>query len=174
MDQAIFNATIEQVEFAYAYLSLYNDSQWAKLAMGNTAWHIRTNLEKMLNLNSATNESSMPYKLAVFAAHDTTVMPFLAAVLKHNWDGHWAGYASLVTIELYESSADAGNSSADLFRIVYNSIPQLVPGCDDTLCDINILMEALSFGEQFMSCSVPEGERHYCLCMCFDLSVCVL
>jgi hypothetical protein len=138
------------VEFTYAYVSLYNDSQWAKLAMGNVAWHIRSNLESAIN-------NQQHQKLVLFSGHDTTIMPFLASILKENWDGHWAGYASMVTIELYESAADPDSldPSDDLFRIVYNGVPQTVPGCDDTLCKASVLLEALSFGEERMSCSVP-------------------
>jgi hypothetical protein len=88
-------------------------------------------------------------------------MPFLAAVLKANWDQQWAAYAAMVTIELYDSAADPDSldPSDDLFRIVYNGVPQTVPGCDDTLCGVNMLLSALSFGQEFMpGCAVPSVE----------------
>jgi hypothetical protein len=34
MTDALFNATVDQIEFTYAYKSLYNNSLWAKTAMG--------------------------------------------------------------------------------------------------------------------------------------------
>lgn len=49
MTDALFNATVAQVEYTYAYPALYNDSLWAKTATGNTAWHMRTNLMGMIN-----------------------------------------------------------------------------------------------------------------------------
>lgn len=154
MNESIFNATIEQVMYTEAYLNLYNDSQWAKLAMGNTAWHIRTNLENVMYNTSSSANSSLPLRLAMFSAHDTTIIPLLAAILKDNWDRQWSGYASLVTIELYAGSASS--TVPYLFRIVYNSVPQLVPGCPDTLCDAQILLDALAFGEEDMPCSATD------------------
>eukprot|EP01039_Chlorochromonas_danica_P008062 gene8062-8892_t len=152
MTEEIFNATLEQVQFTQAYLQLYNDSQWSKLAMGNTAWHVSSNLQNVLyNTNNSLN-SSKTLRLAVFAGHDTTVMPFLASVLGVEWDGLWPGYASLVTIELYSGSA--ASSVPWLFRMVYNSDPLLVPGCDDYLCDATILLDKLGYGQQYMPCSV--------------------
>jgi hypothetical protein len=88
-------------------------------------------------------------------------MPFLAAVLKSNWDQQWASYAAMLTIELYESAADPDSldPTDDLFRIVYNGAPQTVPGCDDTLCSVSVLLDALSFGQEFMpGCAVPSVE----------------
>ena len=152
MNQEIFNATIAQSETAYAYLCLYNDSQWAKLAMGNTVWHIRSNLETALQNSSANG--TVPLKLAVFGGHDTTIMPLLAVILQENWDKKWPGYASLITIELY-GNADA--SQPDLFRVVYNGAAMMVPGCSAYLCDVNVLLDILAFGQEFMpGCSVSE------------------
>lgn len=155
MNEEIFNATIFQSEFTMAYLNLYNNSRWAKLAMGNTVWHIRSNIENILYNTSSSTNSTDPLKLALFAGHDTTVMPFLAAILGSNWDGVWPGYAALVTLELYSSKQ---NTSEYLFRMVYNAKPQLVPGCNDTLCDINILLDRMAFGQQYMPCSVIDSD----------------
>ncbi len=157
MNDVLFNATIAQAEFTYAYFSLYNDSQWSKLAMGNTAWHVRNNLQSAVQYNSSASNSTSapPLKLALFAGHDTTIMPFLAAVLADGWDRMWAGYAALVTIELYEAAA--GDASY-WFRLVYNGKPQVLPGCNDTLCDVAVLLQALSFGQQYMPCSIAEEQ----------------
>lgn len=81
-------------------------------------------------------------------------MPFLAAVVGDQWDGKWAPYASLITIELYESST-LGES--DLFRLIYNSKPLMVAGCNDYLCNIQNLIDALDFGEPSMPCSVDDA-----------------
>lgn len=155
MTDSIFNATLDQVNFQEAYLNLYNDSQWAKLAMGNTAWHVRSNMENIIYNYSTSPNATNPLRLALFAGHDTTIMPFLAAVLKENWDRIWPSYAALVTIELYAGSASS--TSPYLFRMVYNSVPQVVPGCGDTLCDAQILLDALAFGQEYMPCSTTEA-----------------
>lgn len=52
MSDAIFNATVAQSEYTYAYMSLYNNSLWAKTAMGNIAWHMRNNLQNMIDGSS--------------------------------------------------------------------------------------------------------------------------
>lgn len=157
MNETIFNATIAQVMYSEAYLNLYNDSQWAKLAMGNTAWHVRSNMENVMYNTSNSLNSSLPLKLAVFAGHDTTIIPFLASVLGDTWDKQWSGYASLVTIELYEGTAASGVDW--YFRMIYNSEALLVPGCTDTLCDATVLLDKLSYGEESMPCSVsPDSD----------------
>lgn len=149
MTQEIFNATIASEEYTQAYLNLYNNSQWAKLAMGNTAWHIKTNIENLIN--NSTSDNTHPYKFALFSGHDTTIQPFLSAVAGENWDLLWPGYASMITIEVYNGSALA--KSDYLFRMVYNSQVLTIPGCSDSLCDLNTLLNALSFAEENMACS---------------------
>lgn len=159
MNETIFNNTLAHVEWQYAYLNRYNDSQWAKLAMGNTAWHVRTNLLNALYNSTSSAKSNTPLKMALFSGHDTTIQPFLAAVLRENWDGRWPAYASMVTIELYRTIESETTPAADpvdnyLFRIVYNAKVMTVPGCPDTLCTARLLVDALSFGQENMPCSV--------------------
>jgi hypothetical protein len=155
MTDAIFNQTVAQSEYTYAYMSLYNDSLWAKTATGNTAWHMRNNLQNMMSGGVGTT----PYKFALFSAHDTSVMPFLAAILGDAWDGRWAGYAYLVSLELYTASATSDLGAGNFyFRLVYNGKALLVPGCTDTLCDANVLLDVLSYGQQSMPCSVSDDE----------------
>jgi len=152
MTDEIFNATIAQVEYQQSYLYLYNNSQYAKLAMGNTAWHVRTNIQNMLNaVNAGTPSSAL--KFALFSAHDTTVMPFLAAIQGNLWDRIWAPYASMVTIEIYKASNPSSTPSGYYFRLTYNSKAIKIPSCSDYLCDLNNLLTALSFGEEKMPCS---------------------
>lgn len=52
MTDAIFNATVAQAEYSYAFMALNNDSLWAKTAMGNIAWHMRNNLQNMISGSS--------------------------------------------------------------------------------------------------------------------------
>lgn len=159
MNESIFNRTIAHFEWQYEYLNRYNNSQWAKLAMGNTAWHVRTNLLNIIYNSSSSLHTSTPLKLALFSGHDTTIQPFLAAILRENWDGHWPGYASMVTIEVYTTIESETVPSVNaienyLFRIVYNAEEVTVPGCLDALCPMQVLVDALSFGEEYMPCSV--------------------
>eukprot|EP01033_Poteriospumella_lacustris_P021413 gene21413-15890_t len=65
----------------------------------------------------------------------------------------------MVTIELYRTIESETAPAADpvdnyLFRIVYNAKVMTVPGCPDTLCAAQLLVDALSFGQENMPCSV--------------------
>mmetsp|Transcript_17391 Transcript_17391/g.29386 ORF Transcript_17391/g.29386 Transcript_17391/m.29386 type:complete len:575 (-) Transcript_17391:186-1910(-) len=156
MTEEIFNATLAQTTLAKVFKYRYNDSQWSKIAQGNTAWHVRTNLQKVVDGDSTA------IKFLLYSGHDTTVMPFLAALLQHHWDRQWSPYAALVSIEVYTASASSpvgtdNGGSGFYFRLVYDGVPQLVPGCGDVLCDVNILLEGLAFGQQFPAqCSISD------------------
>eukprot|EP00600_Ochromonadales_sp_CCMP1393_P010783 CAMPEP_0175005836 /NCGR_PEP_ID=MMETSP0005-20121125/5522_1 /TAXON_ID=420556 /ORGANISM="Ochromonas sp., Strain CCMP1393" /LENGTH=485 /DNA_ID=CAMNT_0016261101 /DNA_START=82 /DNA_END=1539 /DNA_ORIENTATION=- len=149
MSDAIFNATVDQVEYSYAYMALNNNSLWAKTGMGNTIWHMKSNLQAMMN--------GGPLKFALFSAHDTSVMPFLAAILGDAWDGKWAAYAALVSLEVYgASSSSAVGSGGYYFRMVYNGKVLRVPGCTADLCDLNTLLDVMSFAQEDMPCSATD------------------
>lgn len=107
-----------------------------------------------MNIRSSAGAST-PLKFALYSAHDTSLMPFLAAILGERWDGRWAGYAYLISIELYSASAaSAVGTGGYYFRLIYNGQALLMPGCDDTLCDVNVMLDALAFGKESMPCSV--------------------
>ena len=53
MTDELFNSTIAQVEFSYAFKSLYNNSEWAKLAMGPLINDIRDRI-----VSAVANDSS--------------------------------------------------------------------------------------------------------------------
>lgn len=145
MTSSLFNDAINYTEFKYAYMSTYNKSYYSKLALGRIVYDIRTRIEYAINSTDYNN-------FVLYSGHDTTIMPLLAGILGNNWDRKWANYASMVSIEIYNSSIE-GNS--DLFRIIYNGVQQQVPGCQKTgLCNISLLLEALSYGQETMPCDL--------------------
>jgi hypothetical protein len=149
MTDELFNASIAWAETIWAYRALYNNSWWSKLAMGRPLWNIKTRMQ------DAADGGDSYLQLVVYAAHDTTVMPMLAAIFGDQWDGLWAGYASLLSFELYETPTPGQH----LFRIIYNGNPLVVPGCGDTLCDMDVLMDVLSFAQEYMPCEAePSAE----------------
>jgi hypothetical protein len=99
MTDELFNTSISEVEYIYGYQLLYNNSLYSKLAMGNPLWKIK---QRILAATTAGNEDF--YQFVLIGAHDTTIMPMLAAMLGESWDGLWAGYASLLTFELYNTT----------------------------------------------------------------------
>ena len=88
IDDQIFNLTVQYVEESFARVSLFNDSYWSKVAMQNLTSGIRKEIIK-----SVENEENA-LKFMLYGAHDTTLMPFLAALLGENWDGRWVIFTS--------------------------------------------------------------------------------
>jgi hypothetical protein len=96
------------------------------------------------------------------AGHDTTLSALLAGLLGEAWDRKWPPYAALLAIELYsakprqESTNTRSGTDNNLitdrpqayFRMVYNGEPLVLKGCASALCDLEILLEALSFGQK--------------------------
>jgi len=143
MTDTLFNDAVNYTETKYAYMALHDNSLYSKLALGRIAYDVRTRILPALNSTTYNN-------FVLYSGHDTTLMPFLAALLGANWDMKWASYASMVSIEIYNSSTPG---SSQLFRVIYNGVQQQVPGCSKTgLCNISVLLGALSFGQENMPC----------------------
>lgn len=83
-----------------------------------------------------------PLKFVLLSGHDTTFIPFMAAVAPNAWDQTWPPYATLSTIELLRVGAsgnsseggeteDAAEDDGDFyFRFVYNGEVLKLDGCD--------------------------------------------
>ena len=120
----------------YTTIMNHNNGEYAKLGIG-PLW-----FEIMKHINHVLEDKPAP-KLALFAGHDTTLMPLLATL--GLWkDTEWAGYASMMLIEIHEiidgrSDPDIYTSSF-AFRLLYNGkiLTPMVDGChpDAELCDI--------------------------------------
>ena len=86
MTQEIFEAAVDQATYTYAFQAQYNSSWFSKLGMGRTVYNMRTHLE------AAVNNDADAVKFALWSAHDTSIMPLLAALMGDEWDGQWARY----------------------------------------------------------------------------------
>lgn len=79
-------------------------------------------------------------------------MPLLAILLSDKWDGKWAPYGAMLSLELYSARhnvTDQHTGSNYLFRIVYNGTPlKLCDWCSGALCDLSVLLDVLSFGQK--------------------------
>jgi hypothetical protein len=113
MDNDIFYQIVSHVEYNFSYVARYNNSAWSKVAINNLSFEI------LRRIKDAEKNSATAMNFVLYAGHDTTLMPFLAAVLGDTWDGKWASYASMIVIELYNSSFHGGS---DLFRVIYNGV----------------------------------------------------
>lgn len=112
--------------FDYSYSSIYNyptPQENAQVGIGFFLQEITQLMVDKMNGDS-------PVKLAMYSAHDTTVLPILAAY--QQWNGVWAPYASQLQIEMYKN-----NAGDRAIRMAYNGKNILVPGCSGVLCDWN-------------------------------------
>lgn len=133
----------------YTFVATYNNNEYSKLAMG-PLWS-----EIMDNVNAVVHEQdTILYpkprptpKVAVFAGHDTTIIPLLAS-LGDAYDEKWPPYASMVLLEIHELNIDGRKTKSRYpsdygFRLLYNgrALTSLVQGCppDADVCDISHL-----------------------------------
>ncbi|EZG89693.1 histidine phosphatase superfamily (branch 2) protein [Gregarina niphandrodes] len=109
-------------------------------------------------------------KLVVYAAHDTTLLPFLASLGNEDmFDATWPPYASQMIFELHaatkdtphlrdqpdddDQSDDVDNQTAYFFRLIYNgvSITDRIPACSkrrvgtSDLCGLKAFFHATSW-----------------------------
>ena len=77
-------------------------------------------------------------------------MPLLAVLpTTVPWDGKWAPYGALLSVELYEAKS---SDVKFLFRIVYNGKALILKSCPGSLCNISVLLDVLAFGQK----AIPE------------------
>ncbi|KUF95362.1 Chaperone protein ClpB1 [Phytophthora nicotianae] len=145
-------STYHEVEVRQGIFLTYNDSWYAKLAMQPLAHDMLTRLDGVLNDDPDT------YKLSVTMAHDSTIMPFLAASVKENWDRLWTPYAGMLVMEVYKTK-----SGSHAVRMIFHGEPQHIPECHDTLCDIEEFAEAFAFARNPRTqhdCKLPKKKKH--------------
>lgn len=56
-------------------------------------------------------------------------MPFMAAVVKENWDGKWTPYAGMLTMEIYKLK-----TASFAVRMLFQGKPVQIPDCEDSEC----------------------------------------
>lgn len=149
----------------YNYVLRYSDAAYSKLAFGPMWVNILSNILPFLPESAWSSivpqlkdrlRTPAP-KLALFSAHDTTILPILATLGQAVWDGEeWAPYASMIVIELHDIIRPSDNNdneagedvlfpSGKAFRLVYNGLVLTgkVEGCteNEELCDILQLLK---------------------------------
>ncbi|NXQ25789.1 PPA6 phosphatase, partial [Alaudala cheleensis] len=93
------------------------------------------------NIKAAVNPSNpaeKARKLFLYAAHDSTLIPFLLAL--GTFDHKWPPYAADVTLELYQHR----HSKEWFVRMSYRGEEQVVKGCKAGLCPLEEFLEVLS------------------------------
>uniref|UniRef100_K3XBI8 Histidine acid phosphatase n=1 Tax=Globisporangium ultimum (strain ATCC 200006 / CBS 805.95 / DAOM BR144) TaxID=431595 RepID=K3XBI8_GLOUD len=144
IDEDTFTKVFQEVEARQVLYLTYNNSWYAKTAMQPLVNEI------LGRLNLALEGSPKAQRLAITMGHDSTIMPFMAAIVKENWDGKWTPYAGVLSMELYKLKT--GSFAA---RMIFQGQPVLIPECNDTLCDIKDYLKALEFGHTDRNCDSP-------------------
>ncbi|KAG7369191.1 histidine phosphatase superfamily branch 2 protein [Nitzschia inconspicua] len=154
----------------YTKLMKYNDSEYAKLALGPLWYEIMRNINPFLVGSSNGHDEEQVKikapKFALFSGHDTTIMPLLASLGTRLWnDTDWVPYATLMTIEIHElidRQSDAKVYTSNFaFRLLYNGkvLTALVQGCPENadLCDIIHFQSKVNpIATRNTDCSVPD------------------
>eukprot|EP01113_Clastostelium_recurvatum_P025334 TRINITY_DN3047_c0_g1_i1.p1 TRINITY_DN3047_c0_g1~~TRINITY_DN3047_c0_g1_i1.p1 ORF type:complete len:420 (-),score=107.39 TRINITY_DN3047_c0_g1_i1:166-1425(-) len=102
---------------------LYNTTELISLSIGDFMRELLARIETF-------NSGATPEKFVLYAGHDTTIAPLMMALGlvgpedSANW--LWPPYASHMALELW---SDASNNQ--YVRIHYNSVVQVVPGCQE-------------------------------------------
>lgn len=158
-------------------MMLYNaeSALYSKLAM-SPLW-----AEIMSQIYAVTDEPTNgccppiqgePAKLALYAAHDTTIMPLLASLGPDVWDGEWPPYASMMSLEIHQVHIDDNTDkvlyrSNYAFRLIYNGnvLTNRISGCapDAELCDVQLLISQVRpFASRHLDCTrkFPPPNNH--------------
>ena len=127
------------------------NGEFARLAMGRLLAELMGSFDRRIRLGDGD-----PLKLAVYAAHDTTVAGILNAT--HAFDGRWPRYTAHLSVELLErppSSLFARllGRSEHFVTMRYNAQPVRLPACaavgahlpgsDGTVCTLAAFRSAV-------------------------------
>ncbi|RLN21653.1 hypothetical protein BBJ28_00005534 [Nothophytophthora sp. Chile5] len=189
IDEETFTKTFHEVEVRQGLYLTYNNSWYAKVAMQPLAHELLTRLDGVLDgapnayklsITMGTNRPCLrslwlllTYLVVVeltrglscrlvTTAHDSTLMPFLAAVARENWDRTWTPYAGMLVTEIYKTKK--GSYAA---RMIFHGQPLLLPDCHDStynclichhrsLCDIDDFLQTFEFARTERNCKLPK------------------
>ncbi|KAJ0398180.1 hypothetical protein P43SY_000549 [Pythium insidiosum] len=121
VDEDLFTKVFSEVETREAYFLLYNDSWYAKVAMQPAVG------ELLVKLDAALSDAPDAPRLSVMMAHDSTIIPMLAAIQRQHWDRKWTPYAGMLIMELYKTKA-----KSHAVRLLFMGQPLRIPECADS------------------------------------------
>lgn len=138
----------------------YNDGEFSKIAM-SPLWSDVAGVihaAKVAKTPEKMKESNVP-KFFLISGHDTTLLPMLVSL--GVWDKVWVPYASMLIIEVY--TTDTNNQkfpSGFVFRLLYNgrAITEKMNKCDGEICDLDVLLDQISFAQWDQECSAEEEQ----------------
>lgn len=122
-----FKSIIDELNWQYYYRLTTGDV--SSMEMGFLLEEIFVNMQKAIT----QLESNAPYKkFSLFAGHDIgPIMPLMAAL--ESFDGSWAPYASMISIELWEVVTTTNDYYV---RVVYNNKEMKLRKCERSICTL--------------------------------------
>lgn len=110
----------------------------------------------------------VPSLLICIVGHDATLMPFLAALQRDNWNKTWTPYAGAFVLELYKTT------NGHAVRALYKGKPIKIPDCKHcklrlhsiqgfhvfiavnvALCDVKTFLRSLDYARSPRTCTEP-------------------
>ncbi|CCI44788.1 unnamed protein product [Albugo candida] len=143
VDEALFTRIFQEVELRQGLFLTFNDSWYSKVAMQPLFRDMINNIDDAIG-----NEENYA-KLAIFMGHDATLMPFLAALQRDNWNKTWTPYAGAFVLELYKTT------NGHAVRALYKGKPIKIPDCKHSLCDVKTFLRSLDYARSPRTCTEP-------------------
>jgi hypothetical protein len=137
----------------------HNASYYAKLAMRPLFRELWREIEVAVRPDEAAAERR---RLVLYSGHDDTLMPLLAALGGSVWDGRWSPYAAVLLIEtyqLYVPSAASASGWKHAVRLLYRGKPLVLPGCQTSVCDVDVLRAFVKSLDAVGGCELTAAER---------------
>ncbi|ETW05799.1 hypothetical protein, variant [Aphanomyces invadans] len=141
IDDDLFRRMTTREESVQIQQYLYNQSAYAQAGMAAYTKRIRD------RAIAASRDQGPRFVLS--AAHDTTIMPLLAALGGSAWLTEWVPYASHLIFELY------ANSTSHYVRVLYKGKPLALRGCTTAVCPFESLLDLTSFSIDESICLAP-------------------
>ncbi|KAG9414751.1 hypothetical protein AC1031_008166 [Aphanomyces cochlioides] len=141
LSDELFHLVINREENLAIQQYLFRDSRYAKIGM-----------KSFLQAVVARMQPNQP-RLALYSAHDSSLMAILAALGGKAWLTEWVPFASHVVFELYRTK-----TSGHVVRVLYQGQPLLLGSCTSELCPVE---ELISIVDAMPSCLLEDPTNEF-------------
>ncbi|RHY04267.1 hypothetical protein DYB26_010192 [Aphanomyces astaci] len=141
IDDDLFVRSTSREESVQIQQYLYNHSAYAQAGMAAYTKRLRDRAVAVTLGNGP--------RFVLSAAHDTTIMPLLAALGGSAWLTEWVPYASHMIFEVY------ANATSHYVRVLYQGQPLAIPGCATEVCPFEALLALTAFSIDESICDKP-------------------
>ncbi|ETW03232.1 hypothetical protein, variant [Aphanomyces invadans] len=151
LSDELFHLAAKREEAVAIMQYVFRDSIYSKIAMKEFLQAV------MSRFVAATIPNQRHLRLALYAAHDSSLMALLAALGGTAWLTEWVPYASHLIFELYQSKSSPDAAHRFFVRVLYQGQPVLLGRCTNELCPVG---ELVALVDEMPSCDVPTTSNH--------------